>query len=280
MSIAAPKLIAAVVGWRRQVGAAGSTALAAVIVIAPLLGSCGGFRVISEVHYRVAFEVEVGGSVKAASAVQGLRYLWGGDANWKPAIIGESKGSAPVLDLGEHGWLVAAIGNQFTTSDGWEDRLTGFADWKYREKPYAQSCGYALHFSGMFENVTGITLETDRDLKRDEGKLKERIAAISKEPHAVEPPRLPAFIWFPRNASFRESIQLCPEDFRRVIGAAITLRSVTVQSVSTSVPIDERIPGPPPRWLAELRRDNANENRGRVSNEAYTRYNQVEGIWW
>lgn len=266
----------------------------AVLTAACTLTGCGGWRIIAEVHYRVQIVVDVEGVETSASAVQGLRYLWGGDGNWKPMIVSESKGRAPVIDLGENGWLVAAISTEFSN---WPERLSGFSNWMYRDEYPAQSCGYADDFSSMFERAMGIASNgarteyptkqdqiransEDYETKRDERKLQNKLARMPAGPQAVVAPRLPAFIWFPRNASFTAGIQLCPEEFRRVIGAAIGLRSVTVDVVSSSTHIDERVPDPAPPWLAELRRANAKENRGRIANEAYYRYRQVEDSWW
>lgn len=249
-------------------------AVTALLLTSILVGSCG-VRAIVEVRYRVTVTLDVRGSERSASAVQGLRYRWGGTVSWQPTIYGDMMGSAPVLDLGEDGWLVAAISNDFTDTEGWADRLKGYSTWKYRNGAASQSCGYATSFARMFQETTGVKNDAD-----DEAALRRSVAAIKKGPQEVTQPRLPAFIWVPRNAPIRSGVQLCPEEFERVIGAKIELKSVTVEVVPNKTPIDHEIADPVPPWLAELRRDNALKP-GKIPNDSYHRYRQVErGDWW
>lgn len=272
---------------RRFRGCASSTFI--ILSAAMLLVACGR-GTISEVRYRVTVVVDVKGELKSASVVRGMRYRWGGDASWKPHIYGDGRGIAPVIDLGDRGWLVAAIFNDFTDTEGWTSRLIGHADWKFRDKPPAQTCGYAQTFDFMFDETVGIRRKPAANnseawmeewkVWKDEARLEQRLAAIPSGPQTVAPPRLPAFIWFPRGAPFRSAPTLCPEEFERGIGRGIVLRSVTVELLPATTPIDERIADPAPEWLDELRRENAVQPSGKIPNEAYHRLQQVEDKFW
>ena len=63
----------------------------------------------------------------------------------------------------------------------------------------------------------------------------------------------PAFIWFPAGKPYEQAQQLCPEEFSRVIGANIELRSVTIEA-APNAPLLTRLEIRAP-WLDEIRTD-------------------------
>src|SRR5262249_43178360 len=69
-----------------------------------------GFVSLAKTRYRVAFEVEMNGEVKSGSSIIELEYSWGSSTSWNPIIIRRRRGVAAVIDLGDHGTLVAALG--------------------------------------------------------------------------------------------------------------------------------------------------------------------------
>jgi hypothetical protein len=63
----------------------------------------------------------------------------------------------------------------------------------------------------------------------------------------------PAFVWFPNGQPYERAQQLCPEEFSRVIGANIELRSITIE-VAPDAPLLTRLEIKAP-WLDEIRAD-------------------------
>ncbi|WP_456777360.1 hypothetical protein [Bradyrhizobium sp. USDA 3315] len=115
------------------------------------------------------------------------------------------KGVAPVIDLGQHGMLVAAM-----ASDGEE--------WIRRRKQYGLACKKPLtadSLPGKF-CLEPAALANLREGKRD-----------------LTDYSYPAFIWFSPGQPYERAQQLCPEEFSRVIGANVELRSVTIQARPT-----------------------------------------------
>jgi len=135
------------------------------------------------------------------------------------------KGVAPVIDLGQYGMLVASM-----ASDGTE--------WFRRKKQYGLVCEKPLtadSLPGKFSQEPAA-LANLRDGKRD-----------------LTDDSYPAFIWFPHGQPYERAQQLCPEEFARVIGANIELRSVTIE-VAPDAPLLTRLTTSTP-WLDEIRAD-------------------------
>ena len=61
------------------------------------------------------------------------------------------------------------------------------------------------------------------------------------------------FVWFPYGQPYERAQQLCPEEFSRVIGANIELRSVTIEA-APDAPLLTRLEIKAP-WLDEIRTD-------------------------
>src|SRR4051812_27231796 len=89
-----------------------STLLVGVVVVAGLLlykafGTSGG----GDVRFRLSFTVSVDGAEKTGSSIINvLFYGRGGTKAGNPyQYYTSTEGVAPVIDLGSHGWLIAAM---------------------------------------------------------------------------------------------------------------------------------------------------------------------------
>jgi hypothetical protein len=256
--------------WLRQCfhSATIATVIISVIFFALLVGGMGMIWSgvpLTQAHYRVVANVEVDGVTKAASSIHLIQYVSGLD---KGKIATRLKGSAPIIDLGEYGTLAVAL-----VYDPLLDRERG-----------GSKCPRPANFRELFEQLVdnvnrGNTIEstTERDA---------RVATLAKNGPLVQPPHpsvegtrglSPAFIWFPPNASFMKSQQLCPEEFSRIIGGRIALKSVTIEVVSQKTPIDIRIAEAMP-WLTELRQtdhDDANRLRSQLETGDYWQWRSI-----
>jgi hypothetical protein len=196
----------------------GLLALPATVPVA-LLSACGGND--GTFRYRLAFAVSVNGAAKSASSIISVRYR-GGQPGWESGVTTYTTitGVAPVIDLGQNGMLAAAMTYD---PDAW-------ANHKACKKPLP-----ADSLPGKF-GLKLAALANLREGKRD-----------------LTDDYYPAFIWFPNGEPYERAQQLCPEEFSRVIGANIELRSITIEA-APDAPLRTRLEIKAP-WLDEIRAD-------------------------
>jgi hypothetical protein len=210
-------------GWNGATAVRLMAACASVVMLA-LLSGCGSEYVF---RYRLTVEVAVDGEIKSASSIIEVTYYGGssGGASSPYSYYTRTKGVAPVVDLGRHGWLVAAM-----DYDGEE---------YYRRKRGSRlACAVpkaATTFPDAFQLPAPQLV-----------KLREGSRALADGGH-------PAFIWFPRGAQYTRAEQICPEEFASVIGANVDLRSITI-AIAPGAPVLHRLDTQAP-WLDEIRVD-------------------------
>jgi hypothetical protein len=136
-----------------------------------------------------------------------------------------TEGVAPIIDLGGHGWLVAAM-----DYDGEE--------YYRRKRRYGFACAVPRMATGLLD-AFGREVSDLRNRSGDKRVLAENY--------------YPAFIWFPAGKPYEQAQQLCPEEFSGVIGAGIKLQSVTIE-LAPGAPLLKRLDIRAP-WLDEIRID-------------------------
>lgn len=196
-----------------------------LLLVAVLLLSCdnGG----GNVRFRLAFAVSVDGAVRTGSSIINvLFYGGGGTTSGSPyQYYTMTEGVAPVIDLGSHGWLVAAM-----EYDGEE--------YYRRKRRYGLACAVPRMAATLLD---AFGLEVS-DLRYRSGD--KRVLAANY---------YPAFIWFPAGKPYEQAQQLCPEEFSSVIGASVTLQSVTIE-LAPDAPLLKRL-DIRASWLDEIRID-------------------------
>jgi hypothetical protein len=203
--------------WRH--GARVAAAVMALGAVAAL-GGCGGEEHV--IRYRVTIEVDVNGETKSGSSViQVLFYGGGGGAGRPYSYYFKTSGVAPVINLGDRGWLVASLREMRNDR---QDK-SGIKCKRYHVEQWLD----------VFQ-LDAAELVKLRAGKRD---------LLEKRP--------PTFAWFPRNADREGGVQLCPEEFTRFIGTDVTLKSATIEiapdaELKTKLEIDAQ-------WLDSLRAD-------------------------
>ncbi len=218
-----------------------------VFVIATFWGlqSCG-FTSLATIRYRMAVEVEINGEVKSGSSVIEVAYSWYTNVSGRPTISRARRGVAAVIDLGDHGTLVAALGpNNY-----------GDAVWRRRKVQFGLSCSAPKSAKELFDAAYGLDPQGEYDTAYF---AKVRLLLLSGGRKLTDD-HLPVFIWFPRGAPYRQAQQLCPEEFARVIGADVRLRSVSIEPAPWT-PVQVRLDIQAP-WLEEMRND---KNHGSFS---------------
>ena len=214
------KIIEGVTCWRATYAAAGlGTAMLA------LLSGCGGGS--ANFRYRLAMVVEINGVVKTASSIVNVYYYWGNSVEASGARgFSAVKGVAPVIELGQgNGWLVAALN-------------VNYVEYARRKKDLGVACPVpktAAEFGQVFAET------------------REQLDRLSSGKRDLPANLLPAFIWFPAGASYKQAQQICPEEFSRAIGANVRLRSVSIE-VARDAPVLKRLEIKAP-WLDEIRVD-------------------------
>jgi hypothetical protein len=165
--------------------------------------------------------------VKSGSGViQTLFYGGGGTNSGSPyRYYTRTQGVAAVVDLGRHGWLVAAM-----TDDPDEVRR--------RKQEFGLTCKDPQRAEGLL-NAFGLDAAELVKLRAGKRELVDG--------------NLPAFVWFPRGRPYTEAQQICPEEFSRVIGTGLSLKSAMIES-EPDAPFKTVLESDAP-WLAEMRRD-------------------------
>jgi hypothetical protein len=193
------------------------------------LGGCGEKKIV---RYRVTINLDVNGETKSGSGVIQTLFYGGGGANQPYKYYTQTQGVAAVVDLGRHGWLVAAMG--YNNSE-----------YSRRKKEFSLTCKSPKYAEGLLDafQLDAAELVKLRVGKRD-----------------LVDGNLPAFVWFPRGQSYTDSQQICPEEFSRVIGADVSLQSATIEIVPDA-PLKAALDAEAP-WLAEMRSDQPRGDRG------------------
>lgn len=202
--------------------------LVALIAAALLQTACSDPEHNGTVRFRLSFVVDVGGETKTASSVIEVRYWGNPNAGPSPSAVTtffDWKGIAPVLDLGPHGWLIAALapnGARF-------DRLQGLDPPKCPENIDAKT--YAA-IAREIKNGTAEPQNTPRIL-----------------PSELDP----SFVWVPANASYLEARPVCAQDFSRIIGKPMSLQAVSIE-LADDAPLLTLLPIKA-SWIDEIRAD-------------------------
>jgi hypothetical protein len=210
-----------------RLGAAGRWALGlrpaaglVLVMLAVALTGCDWGNL--KFRYRLMVEVAVDGEVKSASSIIEVTYYGKGEFTRYNSYY---RGVAPVVDLGRHGMLVAAM------------RVDLDEEFR-RQKTFGLTCKDG---SDAEQITKAFRLPPPELAKLREGKRE------------LADGGYPAFIWFPDGAHYAQAQQICPEEFSRVIGANVVLRSVTME-VAPDAPVKTRLEVTAP-WLDEIRVD-------------------------
>ena len=219
--------------------------LVAVLFLYKACDSGGG-----DVRFRLAFAVSVDGAVKTGSSIINvLFYGGGGTTSGSPyRYYTMTEGVAPVVDLGSHGWLVAAMDD-----DGEE--------FYRRKRLYGLACAVPRSAPTLLD-AFGREVS---DLRNLSGGWRALVLAENY---------YPAFIWFPAGKPYEQAQQLCPEEFSSVIGAGIKLQSVTIE-LAPGAPLLKRLDIRAP-WLDEIRIDQRRSFTGGVTTFKPNRQDQIE----
>lgn len=188
-----------------------------IVAAAPiLLTGCGE----TSTTYRMTATLLVDGRPLSASALQAVHRFNTGNGNGEPVRGERTVGVAAIADLGRHGML--AVGG---TPD-WNA-------WRQRREDHQLSCPAPRLLNEALADQGGRNGTTD------------------SAPRQLSRENLPAFVWFPYAAPATAAVQICPEEFARIIGPSVRLVQVTVQEVpDTDVPTRLTIRA---NWLDDLR---------------------------
>jgi hypothetical protein len=219
-----------------------------------------GVQSLGTTRHRMTFEIGANGEVKSASSIIELEYFWASSTTGNSTIARRRRGVAAVVDLGPTGMLVAAL-------------APDFSEWRRRRDQFGLSCGEPAGTREMFDAAFGLDYRSAWNISLQ----KEFVAKVQKLPEGkrkLGDDHLPAFIWFPNGGSYRQAQQLCPEEFSRVIGTDVKLRTVTIE-IAPNAPVLTRLDLQAP-WLDEMRNDRKNGSRS--GNDPYHPYlpHQIE----
>lgn len=219
----------------------GGIPLAAVAVLV-LVQACS-----SNVHtfrYRLSFAVDVDGETKSASSIIQVWYQRLGSPNAGGATgVAWYRGVAPVIDLGQHGYLIAAMVAHCNYPK--ESELRFLKSPVTTSEVYGKVCKRAVEATGLpkaFGLKSAAELEELREGKRD-----------------LADDNYPAFIWIAKGASWPHTKRICPEEFSSVIGADVTLKSASIE-VAREAPLINKLEVQAP-WIDEMRSDSAQNKR-------------------
>ena len=230
------------IGNDRHSGMRASARLAAACVMTAMLVVLSGCTDGSySFRYRLTVEVEVDGVVKSGSSIIEVTFYGGGNAKYHATAWYTSyAGVAPVIDLGRHGMLIAAM------SVNVEEEYR-------RKKQFDLKCKSgtsAIDMAGVF------------------GLAPPQMSRLRKGKRVAPDNYYPTFIWFPDGAPYRVAKQICSEEFTDVIEGHVVLRSVTMEP-APEAPLLQQLEIKAP-WLDEMRA----EDRAHYwsSNDLHDRY--------
>jgi hypothetical protein len=166
-----------------------------------------------------------------------LEYSWAASTSGRPTIVRWRRGVAAVIDLGEHGTLVAALGPDHYGNE-----------WSRRKKQFGLSCSEPENVKQLFDAAYGLDPHAEYDRT-----YLAKIRWLPAGKRKLSDDHLPVFIWFPRGAPYKQAQQLCPEEFSRVIGADVRVRAVSIE-LAPGTPVQLRLDIQAP-WLEEMRND-------------------------
>jgi hypothetical protein len=198
-------------------------ALAALVFVFAALTFVYERFFFQEYRYKLTLTIDTPEGEKSASSVVGLSvrnfyiesYLRGRKQTDSITVL---RGTAPIVDLGRYGWVVAALR---VTSPG---PLTGFpSGMESILQPRGLSDWYYANFG-----VKVVTLDN-----------------VSREN------RLPQFIWLPASyEALNLATHVAPGDFGRTIGNGVVFKSFSFTSTPAEVAFKV---AEPPDWLMKLR---------------------------
>lgn len=195
--------------------------LIAMMVLA--LPACGQGD-IRTFRYRLTVEVEQDGRLHTASSIVEARYILGNrDGNglrWHSTI----KGTAPILDLGADGTLIAAMD---VDAEDLKTRQTYSMKWP----PYRMPFDFAGIPLGAYHLETPNTVET--------------MSGVA----VLDPKYYPIFVWIPPSGNWGEARQMFYDEIPTRATPSICVTKITVEGAPKE-PLPTRI-DPIPEWLAE-----------------------------
>lgn len=195
-------------------------------------------------RYRLNFAVEVDGEVKSASSII---QAWYQKLSMQTAAGATGtawyRGVAPVIDLGPHGYLIAAMSAScfYPDQKAVEKGLYPFKS----SKEYGQVCKRAVEATEL-PKAFGLGYASELERLR-EGKRE------------LADDNYPAFIWIAKGTSWRYTKRVCPEEFAIVIGADVKLKSASIEA-APDAPLIHKLEIQAP-WIDEMRADSAQNKR-------------------
>lgn len=209
------------------------------VLMALLLGVAGGLYWLFGDHayyfrYRLTVDIEADGKVHSASSVIEVRYWWT-ELNGPKWAARVDSGIAPMVDLGQYGTVIAALGTDTT-----DERLYDAHQRLYDNQESRMGRGWVpISLAGLPEEAYG---------------LKRPNLAVARG-RVVIRDGLPNFIWVPPSNNWREAKQLWKDEFETVIGPRVRLTQVAIEpayhaATFKALPLW-------PVWLQELCRHNA-----------------------
>jgi hypothetical protein len=198
-------------------------------------------------RYRLTVDIEADGKTHSASSIIDVTYRIGDDGmkRWNHSI----RGVAPIVDLGQYGSIVAALGY-------WKE------DTKFRERGKQLGKANSLPEGAELVPLGAYNLGAE--------------TISSAKGQAVVDRYYPNFIWVPPSGDWRQAIQIWPEDFASTIAPSVRLAKVTVE-VTPKAPVVTRVVQPPP-WLEKFRADQPDlaSVSGSLHNFTFHRYSFIE----
>lgn len=175
-------------------------------------------------RYRLTMEIEADGRMHSASSVIEVKYLIGYDGlkNWNSRV----RGVAPMIDLGPHGTIIAALDYQIDDI-GRKERKAGWVPKSMWDTPVERAdslplSAYELHPKNINSATGQIILK-----------------------------KYPCLVWVPPGGIWSAAQQLFPEELPTVVHPSIRLRQMTIEPAPWTAIITQIDPAP--EWITALR---------------------------
>ena len=174
-------------------------------------------------RYRLTMEIEADGKLLAASSIIEVKYLIGYDGlkNWNTRV----RGVAPMIDLGPHGTLIAALERE---SEDYGRKLLA-----------AGKVGKNRISAPAFAGEIPLQAYNLHPSKINSAKGK----AVLQN--------YPCLVWMPASNNLREAKQLFPEELSSVVYHSIQLVRFVIEPAN-GAPVLTKIE-PAPKWLEAAR---------------------------